>query len=94
MNEMTAGEAAEELYRISRVFDTTGACSYAASILSRVASGELGEVEHAHWIVKQDMEDRKGLFIRIVCSNCDLHTGMKSKFCPTCGALMDGDSDA
>ena len=66
------------------------ALSIATSVLRQVAAGELREVVHEKWTIKQDMEDREGLFIRIVCSNCGLLTGEKSFYCPNCGALMDG----
>ena len=48
------------------------------------------EVVHGQWIVKHNpITDPKGYFIRIVCSQCDLHTGQKSNYCPQCGAKMD-----
>lgn len=50
------------------------------------------EVVHGQWIVKHNpITDPKGYFIRIVCSQCDLHTGQKSNYCPQCGAKMDGE---
>ncbi len=50
------------------------------------------EVVHAKWAYKWDAEkDPKRLFVRIVCSNCNLHTGQKSNYCPNCGARMDGE---
>ena len=50
------------------------------------------EVVHGRWIFKHNpITDPKGYFIRIVCSECNLHTGQKSNYCPTCGAKMDGE---
>lgn len=41
------------------------------------------------WIFKHNpITDPKGYFIRIVCSECNLHTGQKSNYCPNCGAKM------
>ena len=46
-------------------------------------------VRRGKWGLKWDSEkDPKRLFVRIVCSECNLHTGMKSNFCPNCGADM------
>lgn len=46
---------------------------------------------HGKWNYKWDAElDPKRLFVRIVCSECNLHTGQKSNYCPKCGAKMDG----
>ena len=51
------------------------------------------EVVHGHWIFKHNpIDDPKRYFARIVCSNCNLHTGQTSNYCPQCGAKMDGDS--
>jgi len=77
----------------------------AASILRRVASGELTEVVHAHWF--EDTEPADG---DIRCSNCGIawpicvqkylqHVGVKKwtnflKICPDCGALMDEKDDS
>ena len=42
------------------------------------------------WSYKWDAErDPKRLFLRIVCSECNLHTGQKSNYCPNCGAKME-----
>ena len=55
MNEMTAANAAENLERLANDFKEVGTpgnakiLRYAASILRRVASGELAPVIHAHW---------------------------------------------
>lgn len=48
------------------------------------------EVVHGEWLFKHNpITDPKGYFVRIVCSECDLHTGQKSNYCPNCGAKMD-----
>ena len=42
------------------------------------------------WKYKWDAEkDPKRLFVRIVCSECNLHTGQRSNYCPNCGARME-----
>lgn len=52
------------------------------------------EVVHGHWIFKHNpIDDPKRYFTRIVCSNCNLHTGQKSNYCPQCGAKMDGEDN-
>lgn len=52
------------------------------------------EVVHGRWIFKHNpITDPKGYFIRIVCSECNLHTGQKSNYCPQCGAKMDGGNE-
>ena len=48
-------------------------------------------VVHGRWIFKHNpITDPKKYFTRIVCSECNLHTGQKSNYCPMCGAKMDG----
>ena len=50
------------------------------------------EVVHGRWIFKHNpITDPKRYFIRIVCSECNLHTGQTSNYCPNCGAKMDGE---
>ena len=52
------------------------------------------EVVHGRWIFKHNpITDPKKYFIRIVCSECNLHTGQKSNYCPNCGAKMDGGNE-
>ena len=97
MPEMTAAEAEQELYRISRVFDTTGACSFAAALCRRVASGELAEVAHGQWKEgTQIVWDEYGSSHVPVftCSNCGYEKNYTHPaYCSSCGALMDGKDD-
>lgn len=111
-NEMTAGEAAEILNHLANCdyvdYDNAlEAMRYAASILRRVASGELAEVVHANlipeYIKKQiDEHDYFGNFLytkkvkKLIgyrCSNCGAWCTEKQKYC-TCGALMGGKDDS
>ena len=47
-------------------------------------------VKRGRWSFKYDPEkDPKRYFVRIVCSECNLHTGQVSNYCPKCGAKMD-----
>lgn len=51
---------------------------------------EAEPVKHGRWIFKHNpITDPKGYFIRIVRSECNLHTGQKSNYCPNCGTKMD-----
>jgi len=110
-NEMTAGEAAECLEFLKSYIPEESdkfiesALEYAASILRRVASGELAEAVHANlipeYIEKQiDEHDYFGNYLytkkvkKLIgyrCSNCGAWCTEKQKYC-TCGALM-GESD-
>ena len=68
----------------------------AVEVLRRVASGELAEVVHAHWIDymadKKDWlrDDGKSVFIE--CSACHeklcRNLMLSEKYCPNCGAIM------
>lgn len=74
----------------------------AASILRRVASGELRSVVHAHWIPDSSNPGNDPLIATAIfenwqfrCSHCgDKIIGSKSKHCGKCGALMDGKDDS
>ena len=108
MNEMTAGEAADELEELKNGHIVENdpfynkLIDYSASALRRVKSGELAEVVHAHWIDymadKKDWlrDDGKSVFIE--CSACHeklcRNLMLSEKYCPACGALMDGKDDS
>lgn len=105
MNEMTAGEAAGILENEIKNFDMKMPISaeecicrdticFAASILRRVASGELAEVVHAKWIKKGTFSG--GGETLAICSKCGypMSWWTKPKHCPNCGALMDGKDDS
>lgn len=62
-----------------------------AEFVNSIPAADVAPVVHGEWIFKWDAEkDPKRLFVRIVCSECNLHTGQKSNYCPNCGARMDG----
>lgn len=91
-NEMTAGEAAQNTAK--KLYERASNPNVARLVfindkelefLRRVASGELAEVVHAHWIIKGT---------HAICSNCkgesrDAYEG-DCDYCKDCGALMDG----
>lgn len=61
------------------------------TVLEQTKTVDAVEVVHGKWIFKRNpTTDPKGYFIRIVCSECNLHTGQTSNYCPQCGAKMDG----
>ncbi len=90
-NEMTAGEAAEKLeYKATLFPGMKDELLYAASILRRVASGELAEVVHAHWIHAPRGNDYFSDCLK--CSACGYELAddeVANKGCPNCRALMD-----
>lgn len=107
-NRMTAGEAAERIYRLlanGKCMDGLvsikgdyfeDALELAASILRRVASGKLAEVIHAHWnYTSRPNEDCMGGSHGVIeCSHCKEDYGAEYDHCPSCGALMDGKDDS
>ena len=56
---------------------------YAVFILDRIHAADVAEVVHAKWF-------NDGYYK--TCSRCHSHYNRISKFCPMCGARMDGDA--
>ena len=72
----------------TRYFDTYGDKETVFMTINEAPA--IKEQSVGHWIFKHDpITDPKGYFIRIVCSECNLHTGQRSNFCPQCGARME-----
>lgn len=102
--EMTAEEAANKLEAQAQCcrdvddMEDEEPLSYAASILRRVASGELAEVIHAHWIqgTRKVIDGYDyGYEPTYTCSHCHHEEEYrKTPCCPNCGALMDGKDDS
>ena len=66
--------------------------SEAAKVIRAIPAADVVEVRHGRWIFYHDiLNDPKGYFIRIECSECGLKTGQISNYCPMCGAKMDGE---
>ena len=68
--------------------------SEAEIMVAQAPTAEVEPVRRGEWKIKWDAEkDPKRYFVRLVCSACGLITGLKSNFCPNCGARMDGGAD-
>ena len=91
MNEMTAEEAAEIIMNPSGygTHERNMAECIASSTLRRVASGELAEVVHAHWIGGYSCKNGQWNYTPPECSNChNTVTNGETPYCPFCDALM------
>jgi len=87
-NEMTPQEIAEKLLYLDSLIESdedVRVLSAAASIVRKVADGEYAPIVHGKWIICSD-----GYYP--YCSKCkqEPKSGKMSKYCPSCGALMDG----
>lgn len=52
---------------------------------------DVQEVKHAHWRIRSwetEYGDRTPNYY--ICSNCDVINDLSTKYCPNCGATMDG----
>lgn len=70
-----------------------------SEIREKIDNGELAEVRHGRWVSKSvlrwDYEQKRTVRIsELRCSECNTQNHRKRKFCPECGARMDGDTDA
>lgn len=74
-----------------KVLDPVDDIILLAKAMDMLPTADVAEVRHGEWKIESDpINDPKGYFIRIVCSECGLKTGQKSNYCPNCGAKMKG----
>lgn len=86
--------AADGQRQINQVYKMKELCKAVKAVADAAPTVDAVEVVHGRWIYKWDADrDPKKLFVRIVCSECNLHTGQKSNYCPYCGAKMDGGNE-
>ena len=72
---------------IYALFDKRGQASLHVGDIDVLPRVEVKEVVHGQWILRHDGYH---------CSNCDIqaiYTGVELKYCPNCGAKMDGGTD-
>lgn len=101
--EMTPLEAAQRIEEHNLIhsrkephaFFITQSLNLAASLLRKIASGEYAPVVHGRWVYSRTESE----FSVSKCSVCRKErfaiseVVTKGKFCPSCGALMDGKDD-
>jgi len=94
MNEMTPQECAEHfentvhaLHLINGDKNDIAILKYAAATMRKLAAGELVEVVHGRW---EEERDPYGKLVGWNHKECGRMTQEATRFCPSCGALMDG----
>lgn len=65
-------------------------------VLDTIPAADVAPVRHGRWI--DEVEKHPELYgwvplDSVVCSICDISNNRKTKFCPNCGAKMDGGID-
>lgn len=59
---------------------------WAKEIIWRTPYADVVKVQHGHWIAKH-----RYFTTTYLCSKCSFGVVRKSRFCPDCGAQMDGE---
>ncbi len=78
-----------------RLFDPKeihfAACQHAAFMedIDKMRRSKAETVKHSHWIINAP-HDINGE-TDFVCSSCSMHSWLSTRYCPNCGALMDGE---
>lgn len=67
-------------------------------IVERQSTVDAEPVRHGHWETKEyttedSFDDWIVIHHKEVCSECGKGQGERSKFCPNCGAKMDGEAE-
>lgn len=63
----------------------------AVNALRNMPAADVATVVHGHWVqIGADKRGRGGIFRCAACNKCSPHV---SKYCPECGAKMDGGAD-
>ena len=72
------------------------------NVIEKMPSADVEPVRHGKWIEKQTQEDKEGGYaFGYYCSECDelcvsfinddSRTMQRTRYCPNCGARMDGE---
>lgn len=69
------------------VFAAQEMCADALNTIRRIPAAEVAEVKHGRW-VRDKWPSRTH---KLICSECGEWSSKKSRYCPSCGALMKGD---
>lgn len=57
------------------------------SELMAISAADVAEVRHGRWVRDKWPSGTH----KLICSECGEWSGKKSRYCPSCGALMKGD---
>ena len=61
----------------------------AQNLIDKQPTADVEPVRHGHWIEKVE-EIMTDLFLVYACSECGVESHRQEKYCPHCGAKMDG----
>ncbi len=76
-------EILDEEFRNYSSFAKLLLISFAKRLLSDAPTIEAKPVKHGHWVKQMNGFDE--------CSECKYHGSMVFRYCPNCGAKMEGD---
>lgn len=77
-------EAAKRKYCETCNWYGTDLCNGCATPMSRIPAADVEPVRHGKWIPYNLKE------CLYLCSECNAHPRDRTKYCPNCGARMDG----
>ena len=83
--------------RIMQLKCFIGDIEYCLSKINEAPTADVAEVKHGEWLYRHEHATYSCHSIRIVCNECNHYfarlDGENFKYCPNCGAKMDGQKE-
>lgn len=80
-------EYIERVTALNALIRALGYCQCANDVITRIPAADVAEVRHGRWVRDKWPSGTH----KLICSECGEWSGKKSRYCPSCGALMKGD---
>lgn len=89
MKEYIERAAVEEMLENAQLISDGEYCGYCTEDvnLGSIPAADVAEVRHGRWVRDKWPSGTH----KLICSECGEWSGKKSRYCPSCGALMKGD---
>lgn len=89
MKEYIERAAVEEMLENAQLISDGEHCGYCTEDvnLGSIPAADVAEVRHGRWVRDKWPSGTH----KLICSECGEWSGKKSRYCPSCGALMKGD---